>query len=250
MRARNGPRAAADAFSIGSNGSRLLARIPYSSRRWNGSREPRAGGRRQRSTLSPAAQSRLTVIRFTVSVPVLSTQRTVAAPSVSTAGMRRVSTRLLGDPPGAERQEDGEDDRELLGQRGHRQRDAGQEPLLPHGGGVPPREPVDHDHQGAAGEADDRAGAGPAAPSPSAAGCSRARRRWSALPIFAELGARIPVARTSATPWPAGDERAGEDERQVVAARAARPGGGAGRRAALRTGDRLAGEQRLVAPRG
>jgi hypothetical protein len=34
-----------------------------------------------------------TAMRFSVSVPVLSTQSTVAAPSVSMAGMRRVSTR-------------------------------------------------------------------------------------------------------------------------------------------------------------
>ena len=77
----------------------------------------------------PPAKIFATDIRFTVSVPVLSTQSTVAEPSVSTAGTRRVSTCCLRDAPGAQRQEDGQHDRELLGQHRHRQGDAGQKPL-------------------------------------------------------------------------------------------------------------------------
>ena len=45
-----------------------------------------------RSCSSPPAQSRRTAIRFIVKVPVLSTHKTVVAPSSSTAGMLRVST--------------------------------------------------------------------------------------------------------------------------------------------------------------
>ena len=56
--------------------------------------------------------------------PVLSTQRTVAEPRVSMAGMRRVRTLLLRNPPGAQSQEDRQHDGELLRQRGHRQGDA------------------------------------------------------------------------------------------------------------------------------
>ena len=79
------------------------------------------------------------------------------------------------DPPGAQGEEDGEDDGELLGQRGHGQRDAGQEPLLPHGGAATSREAVGHDHQRARRQAHDRARADQARPSPAAAGSPRAR---------------------------------------------------------------------------
>ena len=77
---------------MGSNGSRLLARMAFSSNAWNSSE--------RLPTSAPMAAVRLpiasflSVIRFWVSVPVLSTHKTVAAPSVSMAGMRRVSTRL------------------------------------------------------------------------------------------------------------------------------------------------------------
>ena len=46
------------------------------------------------SNRTPSASTATSVIRFWVSVPVLSTHRTVADPSVSTAGIRRVRTRL------------------------------------------------------------------------------------------------------------------------------------------------------------
>ena len=56
-------------------------------------RERPRRGRRGRWRCRPMASLR-SVIWFCVSVPVLSTHRTVAAPSISTAGIRRVSTRL------------------------------------------------------------------------------------------------------------------------------------------------------------
>ena len=49
-----------------------------------------------------------TAIRFSVSVPVLSTQITVAAPSISMAGNCRVRTFLLRNTPGPNGHEDGQ----------------------------------------------------------------------------------------------------------------------------------------------
>ena len=81
------------ARSIGSKGSRWLARMPSSTTSCtaSGSRRPSATST---APASPGAQSRATLMRFSVRVPVLSVQRTVAAPSASTAGSRRVSMRL------------------------------------------------------------------------------------------------------------------------------------------------------------
>ncbi len=80
--------------------------------RWPGSRTPPGRGR-PRAARPSAAASRpgdlesdpdrrarcVTVMRFSVRVPVLSLHSTVVAPSVSMALMRRVSTLLLGQPP-------------------------------------------------------------------------------------------------------------------------------------------------------
>ena len=85
-------RAAWNAFSIGSKGSLWLARMPNSTTSWKAS----GSGARVLAHVvlePPCANSLATDIRFSVSVPVLSTQSTVAEPSVSTAGMRRVRTR-------------------------------------------------------------------------------------------------------------------------------------------------------------
>ena len=109
------------AFSIGSNGSAGVASRANSASAWNGS-----GRLVAPSGLNPAppARSSATRMTFCVSVPVLSVASTVMAPSASTADMRRVSTWLLRDAPGAQRQEHGEDHRNFLRQDGHGQRNA------------------------------------------------------------------------------------------------------------------------------
>ena len=149
---------------------------------------------------------------------------------------------VLRDPPGAERQENGEDDRELLRERGHGHGDARQDPLSPNLGGVPPRQPVDHDHQGAEGEADD----GKVPHEPPGLPLQRGALRRDALERLADLAefrAR-PGREDLGHALPAGDERAGEDERQVVPAglpdRLGLRGGG------LADRDGLAGEEGLV----
>lgn len=81
-----------NAFSIGSKGSFLLARIPYSMSLWNSS------GIVCQSLISKnlsLAYNFLTVILFHVIVPVLSVQRTVAAHNVSTAAIFLVNTFFL-----------------------------------------------------------------------------------------------------------------------------------------------------------
>jgi len=64
------------------------ASTAYSTTSWN------ASGSGSPSTWNPPAsvRSSLTVMRFCVTVPVLSEHSTVAAPSISMAGMRRVRT--------------------------------------------------------------------------------------------------------------------------------------------------------------
>ncbi len=75
---------------MGSNGSRALARMPYSRIVANrGSIGPVSPWRHK----SSSERSATIVIRFWVSVPVLSVQSTVAAPRVSMAATRRVRTR-------------------------------------------------------------------------------------------------------------------------------------------------------------
>ena len=80
-----------NAFSIGSNGSFLQARMANSATSWQISATeffPVASC----SHICPAAKNVWTVIRFWVRVPVLSTHSTVAEPRVSIAGTWRVST--------------------------------------------------------------------------------------------------------------------------------------------------------------
>ena len=79
------------AFSIGSNGIGRAGEDAASPERVAGrsaAASPAAG-----ATVAPSARSSATVMRFSVSVPVLSVHSTVAAPSVSIAAARRVSTR-------------------------------------------------------------------------------------------------------------------------------------------------------------
>ncbi len=137
------------AFSIGSKGSSGLARIANSTSSWkaSGSRVP-AGSTARVS--SPTARS-ATVIRFIVSVPVLSTQSAVAEPSVSTAGHAAGQDVVLRDAPGPQREEDRQDDRELLGEHRHPEGQAREEPLQE----VAPRDRVDGDDRQAEPEADE-----------------------------------------------------------------------------------------------
>lgn len=73
---------------MGSNGSTGVARMANSATVWNCS----GSGSPPRRCTSPPASSAATDMRFIVNVPVLSTQTTVAEPSVSITGGRRVST--------------------------------------------------------------------------------------------------------------------------------------------------------------
>ena len=106
------------------------------------------------------------------------------------------------DPPRAQREEDGEHDRELLGQDGHRHRDAGEEALLPDLGPAAAREREGHHHDRAGHEPDDGEDRGPGARSPSAGGVGSGSTCCSALPILPS-SERAPVATTSAMPCPA-----------------------------------------------
>ena len=78
---------------MGSNGSCWLARIAYSRSACTSSGSARAAP--VTSIDASPASSRATCIRLTVSVPVLSLHSTVAAPSASSAGIRRVRTWLF-----------------------------------------------------------------------------------------------------------------------------------------------------------
>ena len=77
------------AFSIGSNGSAGVASMANSTTSWNGSMSSSAPAWTNRKSSSCNSA---TCMRFSVSVPVLSTASTEMAPSASTAGTRRVST--------------------------------------------------------------------------------------------------------------------------------------------------------------
>ena len=87
---------------MGSEGRLSLARMPYSSSAWNFSGNFELPSMRTPRN-SPSTHSCFSAIRFSVSVPVLSTHSTVAAPNVSIAGMRRVSTpcRAMRQAPSA-----------------------------------------------------------------------------------------------------------------------------------------------------
>ena len=71
----------------------------------------------------------VTVMRFSVSVPVLSEQIVVTEPSVSTAGSLRISALPLDHALRAERQGDGHHGGQPFGHGRHRQADGGQEHL-------------------------------------------------------------------------------------------------------------------------
>ncbi len=196
------------------------------------------------SAAMPARRERCcSVMWFCVSVPVLSTHSTVAAPSVSMAGMRRVST-LLREMRQAPRA------RKIVsttgnssGQRGHGHGDAGQQALLPdrprrRRGSGRRRPPPRRRRRARRGRR-----CGPAGRSPSAGASAPARPGCRALPILPS-SVRRPVARTSATPWPAVTSVPEKSE-----GRSSPPGrsrAGRAGRGQLAHGHGLAGQQRLV----
>ena len=114
---------------MGSKGSAGLARIANSTIEWNVSGS-RASFESISRTSSPTQRS-ATDIWLSVRVPVLSTHRAVVAPSVSTAGIRRVRTWCLGEPPCAEGEEDGQHHRKLLGKHRHPECKAGEKSFQP-----------------------------------------------------------------------------------------------------------------------
>ena len=201
------------ACSIGSNGSRWLARIAELDHRRGRLRE---AARRPVRWSVPGAQSRATPMRFSVSVPVLSEQSTVAAPSASTAGRRRVSTRLCerrqapramkivsttGNSSGSTAMASAMPARSALqparrasGRR--RTTSAAQRRTPSHGDGLHDAPDLLLERRRA-----------------------RSRGRASATPMR-PISVREPVARTSASAVAPHDQRAGIDERLVVAARA------------------------------
>ena len=164
------------------------------------------------------------------------------SPSASTAGTRRVSTCRLRDAPGAEREEDGQDDRELLGQHRHGERDAREEALEP----VAPRRAVEPPPRRA--EQEPRAARSSTMRAISSCrGVLPARARRGRCRC-AHLGARRrghDLARARSLHH----QGAREDEGLIVATRA-RVQAALRRVARLRTGHRLAGEERLVDRRG
>ena len=86
----------------------------------------------ERSTSASARRgsTSATSMRFSVSVPVLSVAITVTAPSVSTALQPLDDGIALREAVGAQRQHHGDDDRQLLGDGGEGQRQAGEHHLL------------------------------------------------------------------------------------------------------------------------
>ncbi len=162
------------AFSIGSNGSFLLARMPNSTSRWKSSGSGVSCGSLGVEGLAVGEElaDRHAVLG----------QRAGLVHAQHRGGPERLDGRdaagqhpLLRDAPGAQGQEDRQHDRELLRQRGHGHGDAGQEALLPaqrpccrasaRRGPPPPRRATGRR----------RPGCGPAGRSPSAAASAPAR---------------------------------------------------------------------------
>ena len=179
-------------------------------------------------------------MRFSVRVPVLSTQRTVAEPSASMAAMRRVRTRRceMRQAPSA---------RKIVRMTGNSSgisAIASARPASRPSQPVPARDAVeDDDHEAHRREAGGREQAHPAARL--ASGAASRRSRPSAGPCRScPSSVPAPVAVTRGDALPSDDERPRADERQVVAAGPARLLGV--RPDALAHGHRLARQQRLV----
>ena len=102
------PALPARSWKARSIGSSRLGRAARARRRQSTRRTDSAMHRSTRGDATASSiRSSAIDIRLTVNVPVLSVHRTVAAPSVSIAEARRVSTRARGNPPRAHRHEDG-----------------------------------------------------------------------------------------------------------------------------------------------
>jgi hypothetical protein len=117
------------ARSSGSVGLRGAARAARSSRR--AMRQRQCRGLNRGRQVRPSRHNVVRLIRLSVSVPVLSTQSRLAAPSVSMTAGRRASTRLRARPPRAERQKDRQHHRKLFRHQRDRQRDRRQRRLHP-----------------------------------------------------------------------------------------------------------------------
>ena len=141
---------------------------------------------------------------------------------------------LAGDSPGAQGQEDRENDGEFLGEHGHRDRQAGEQALEQ----APPGARVEQDDQGTDGEADH----GESADDAGDLALERALLRHDRLEGFpdpAHLGGR-PGCADLCEALPGDDERARENPRCRIPCRTLLP------HRALVHGDRLARQKRLV----
>ena len=245
---RASPRGRAAPFPSGRRaGSRSRAPPLRSSARSAGRacRRRRHPGRRHGVAHRRRTRATRTVIRFSVSVPVLSTHRTVAAPSVSITPMRRVSTcrREMRQAPGGH--EHREDHRKFLGQDAHRECECLRARAS---SGSPARRPVERGHRRSTGRSRRRPRARTSSRvSPPQRALRLLDRRERAADL-SHLGvdARGAHARDAAALH---DHRARVHQRQRIAAgarqasarrRADRPPGAFGHR------HRLAGQQRLV----
>ena len=144
--------------------------------------------------------------------------------------------------PRSERKEDREHDRELLGQDGHRHRDAGEEPLLPRVRTATAGERKGHHHHAASPESGDREKADDA---PSL-GLQHRRLGLRLLEGPADLAKLRPWARGCDfdDALARGHQGSREHGGQVVATRSIEGASSSGRHFA--NGDRLARQQRLV----
>ena len=134
-----------------------------------------------------------------MSVPVLSVQITVVDPSVSTPGSRRTSASSLCEPPRAERQVQRVDHRELLGDRGDGQADAGDDGLAP----TAAPDAVPRPSTAAQNTAAPIARTAPAGRAPRCSGVAGERSRRPVTPIWPYR-----VRRPSRSPAPEPDPRA------------------------------------------
>ena len=226
-----------NAFSIGSNGSGALARMPNSlshgrCRHFRSSRR----GRRIFPSFAPQFGDRHPVLGQCAGLVGAQHRRGAQGFDRRSAPGQHARPR---DSPGAHRHEDSEHDRELFGQHRHAERDAGQHGIEPSA----TQDSVEQHRQDAHRAADN----GEHRTSRRVCACSRggsvssSASDWPILPI----SLRGPVAVTS--PFPAAhDQRTRKHVRQIVATRPL----GCGRHAIvprdLAHGNGLAGQQRFI----
>jgi hypothetical protein len=199
--------------------------------------------RRSRGSMSvPAVASWRKVIWFWVSVPGLVDAQNRGGPQHLD---RRHPSRehvAARDAPGAQRQEDGEHDRELLGQDGHGHRDAGEAPCF-QTSAPPPRvsaKPPPRARRPPARDGEVRTTRPVSLLQHRRLGLTLLER----LADLAELGACRPVATTSTMPWPAVTRVPENTEGRSSPPGRSRPFASA--EATLRTGTDSPVKQRLV----